>query len=357
MKYKVTTQMNKRLISLDVLRGIAIIGMILVLVPGHWGYVYAQLRHAEWQGLTSADVVFPLFLFAVGVSITLSLSKRIKTDIRKQILYGVAKRAVLLFLLGMFVFYDFTHFRIMGVLQRIAICYLIASVTFLYARIRGQVILTVSLLLGYWAVMELLPVAGAGMYAMTANVASSIDKIVLNGYMWTPLYEPEGLISTLPAIATTLIGVLAGQMLRWDASLMRKVQALFLAASCCVITGLLWSVVLPINKNLWTSSFVLVTSGISLSIFGILYYLIELRNIKKVFYPLRIFGQNALVAYIGSGLLDNLLIFLGFKEKLFGILATMGSAELASFAYSFVHLGLLLISLCLLHRKNIFVKI
>jgi predicted acyltransferase len=306
-----------RLVSLDVFRGLTVAGMILV--NNGSGPSYAPLRHAEWDGWTPTDLVFPFFLFIVGVSITFALSKRLDDPGgRRSALFKVFRRSVVIFALGLFLA-KFPFFRdswrevqdpenwrrmaatlrIPGVLQRIALCYLAASLIFLNTRIKGQVVAVVGLLVGYWALMTFVPVPsfGAGDLARGHDLASYLDRLLLPGHIYKSDYDPEGLLSTLPAIATTLLGVLAGHWLRSGRGPYELDAGLFVAGTACVVAGLTWGMTFPVNKALWTGSFVLLTGGLAMVGLATCYWLVDLQGHRRWAYPFRVFGANAIAAY------------------------------------------------------------
>ena len=309
-----------RLASLDVFRGLTVAGMILVNNPGAWGSTYAPLKHAEWDGWTPTDLVFPFFLFIVGVSITLALSKRLDDpEGRRSALAKVVRRSLVIFGLGLFLakfpfFRDSWHeiqdparwrstaatLRIPGVLQRIALCYLAGSLIFLNTRIKGQVVAVIGLLAGYWALMTFVPVPGFGPgdLARGHDLASYLDRLLLPGHTYKADYDPEGLLSTLPAIATTLLGVLVGHWLRSGREPFEIDAGLFVAGTACVALGSAWGLAFPINKALWTGSFVLLTGGLATSGLATCYWLVDLQGYRRWGYPFRAFGGNAIAAYV-----------------------------------------------------------
>ena len=298
-----------RLVSVDVLRGWAVAAMLLVNNPGDWGHVFAPLQHADWHGFTPTDLIFPLFLFVVGVSISLGLRTGTPLTtiwLRALRLVGVG---LLLHLIAMWA-YDKPDFRPWGVLQRIGLCYGIAATLALRLSPRGQWLLIVTILLGYWALLAL-----CGGYEPLHNLASRIDAAMLGAHAYqfdldTGLgHEPEGLLSTLPAIASTLLGVRAGAWLR-DQDITR----LLLAALAALLIGLCWSWLMPLNKNLWTSSFVVYAAGWSLLLLACCHAIFDLRRWP----PLgRSMGSNAITAYAGSWLLACLLVGMGWLQPVY----------------------------------------
>jgi predicted acyltransferase len=314
----VAAPVSTRLASLDVFRGLTVAGMILVNNPGSWSTTYKPLLHASWDGWTPTDLVFPFFLFIVGVAITFALGKRIETGNTAGVVGKVVRRSLILFALGLFL-NRFPFFRrdwhelleagtwggvlesirIPGVLQRIALCYLAGSLIFLKTSVRGQVFITSALLLGYWAVMKLVAAPGfaAGDLARGHDLASYVDRMLLPKHLYKSDYDPEGLLSTLPAIATTLCGVLAGHWLRSGREGFERASGLFAAGAVAIVVGLAWNGLFPINKALWTSSFVLLTAGLALQGLALCYWLVDLQGYKRLTWPFAVFGNNAIFAY------------------------------------------------------------
>ena len=289
-----------RLVSLDVFRGLTMAAMVLVNNPGTWRAIYPPLKHAAWHGLTPTDVIFPCFVFIVGVAIALSRP----TPAR------VVRRAAIIFALGIVLngapYFDWATIRIPGVLQRIAVCYLVAALLFLGTRWRTQAVVTGALLLGYWAALTLVPVPGYGRGDLgpEGNLAAWLDRALLGPHLWKParVYDPEGILSTVPAIATALIGVLTGQWLRSGRSQRQILAGLALGGAVAIAIGALWSLVFPVNKSLWTSSYVLVTGGLALFLLAACYWTIEIRGWRRWATPFVVLGVNALVLYFLSTL-------------------------------------------------------
>jgi predicted acyltransferase len=309
-----SAQAPARLLSLDVFRGITIAGMLLVNNPGSWQHIYAPLEHAAWNGWTPTDLIFPFFIFIVGVAMTFSFGNASEQGAsRRTLLLKTAKRAALIFLIGLALQsfpwwgYDYTHLRIPGVLQRIAIAYLFAAVIYLHTGIRGQVLAIVALLLGYWALQALVAAPGASAPALEPgrDLGAYVDRMIFTTHhLWqhSKTWDPEGLLSTLPAIATALLGGLAGTWMRSDRSSSRKVAGLIVAGSAGAILGLAWGRFFPINKSLWTSSYVVFTAGLAAVFLAICYYLIDVRGYRKWSKPFVVFGSNAIAAYVLSSL-------------------------------------------------------
>jgi predicted acyltransferase len=368
-------QTASRMASLDVFRGLTIAGMILVNNPGSWEAIYSPLEHAAWHGWTPTDLIFPFFLFIVGVSITLALGRRNDSGGPKRALYlKIIRRSLIIFGLGLFLAgfprYDLSTLRIPGVLQRIAVCYLTASVIFLNTKWRTQAIIAASLLLIYWAMVVWIPVPGfgAGDLSMEGNLAAYVDRTIFGQHTWKPLYDPEGILSTMPAIATTLVGVLIGQWLQVRRSELEKVAGMFVAGASLVVAGWAWGFWFPINKALWTSSYVLLTAGLALQLLAVCFWLVDIKGVRRWAKPFLIFGTNALAVYFLSELFSRILSLVTFTrtdgsavdsqtlvyENLFASWISPRSASLL-FAISIVMLWLCVAAI--LYRKRIFIKV
>jgi len=301
----------RRLVSLDAFRGITI--ALMLVVGNQGGESYSIFQHAEWNGCTLTDLVFPFFLFAVGAAVPYSLGSRIsRGDRKRRIFLRVAYRSVILFALGLFLTgfpsFDLPTLRIMGVLQRISLCYFLASVIFLAFNAKKQVMIAIGLPLLYWALMTLVPVPGygAGVLEKQGNLAAYIDNLVLGPeHMWviSGTWDPEGLLSTMPALATTLIGVVATNYLKSDSSPRKKVSDFLLLGVAGVVVGLVWNFSFPINKNLWTSSYVAFTGGIALILLAAIYYLVDLKGHRTWTKPFIVLGANAILVYVLSELM------------------------------------------------------
>ncbi len=308
----------ERLISLDAFRGFTIAGMILVNNPGSWGNIYPQLAHASWNGWTFTDFIFPFFLWIVGVSMTFSFAvRKTKGDDNTKLLLGVLRRSAIMFGLGIFLtgfpfgllwghHLDWATIRIPGVLQRIAICYLISSMIYLNTSMRGVILSIGALFVTYWLFMFYYPVPeiGAGVFEKGRNFAAYIDSMFLSGHMWsaTKTWDPEGLFSTLPAIASSLIGAVTGDYLRQSPQeKTEKSVWMFVFGSAFLLIGAILDMWMPINKSLWTVSYTLFMAGWALCIFGIFYFLIDAKGIKKWAYPFIVYGMNAIFVFVLSG--------------------------------------------------------
>jgi predicted acyltransferase len=308
------TEKSGRLASLDAFRGLTIAAMILVNNPGSWDHVYWPLRHAAWHGWTPTDLIFPFFLFIVGVAIPLALGRR-KDEGRgvASLFAKILTRTCIILALGLFLNFvpkfDLTTLRIPGVLQRIAVCYFFASLLFLKGNWRVRVLAAVLLMAVYWLALKFIPVSGygAGDLSQAGNLAGYVDRSLLGRHIYLVNFDPEGLLSTLPALATTLIGVLTGEWLRTRLSLMTKWAGLWVAGTALAAAGIFLHPLIPINKQLWTPSFVLLTAGAALLLFGACYLVIDGIRFKIWAIPFLVFGTNALALYAGSSLMAKII--------------------------------------------------
>ena len=328
-----------RLTSLDVFRGIAIAGMILVNKAGVADQVYPFLEHAKWHGCTPTDLVFPFFLFIVGVAMIFSLSKYNEENRPTAAVYRrIFRRVVILFVLGLllngFWTYNWDTIRIMGVLQRISLAYLFATLIVINVPRKGQWAIALLLLIGYWVAMSLIPVPdyGAGnLSSPEGNFASYIDRLIIGtkhlhpGDAFKTMGDPEGLFSTLPAIVTVLIGYFTGDWLRLQPVQRRTSIGLVLFGIGCLGVGWAWGLVFPINKRLWTSSYVLFSSGWALLLLAACYELIEVRN-RRWGKPFEVMGLNAIFVFVASVLLIKILV----KTKI-------GTGENAPSIYTWIY--------------------
>ncbi len=365
---------EKRLFSLDVFRGITIAGMILVNNPGSWKYVYSPLRHAEWNGWTPTDLIFPFFLFIMGVAITLSLSKRKERGLSEsKIINKILRRSLILFALGLILhlypFYNFqiSRLRIPGVLQRIALCYLFSAILFIKLKPKVLAMATGIILIGYYLAMTLIPIPGNGTGNLTpdGNLASYIDRIVFKGTrLWQGTWDPEGILSTFPAIATTILGIFAGI---WLKEKREKFSGMLLIGIILLSLGYIFSLFFPINKNLWTSSYVLFTGGMAYIFLAICFFLFDLLNIRKIGIPFAIFGVNPIAVYFLSGILTKTLIIIKvnagnetlslyswiFRRIFVPLAGNMNGSLLFAISYVILWLGIMSI----FYRFKIFIKI
>lgn len=353
--------------SLDVFRGGTIAAMILVNNPGTWTAVYAPLEHAEWHGWTFTDLIFPFFLWIVGVAITLSTAKRVERgDDRARLWLHMVRRSCLIFAVGalltLFPYFRFATMRIPGVLQRIAVCYLIAGTIFLFTKLRGRILWILGLLAVYWVLVAMYP-----LQPPKETLEARIDTMLLSGHMWSQSakegYDPEGIVSTLPAIATVLFGILAGMLLQLKRSMEEKAAWMFFAGNLLIFAGLEMSTWLPINKKLWTSSFSVFMAGMAFVIFACCYWLIDVNGWKRYSRPFAIYGMNAITVYALSGLLAKTLgaIKVGDQPLQAWIyshwFAPLASPYNASLLYAIANVLLLYAVAWLMYRKNWFVRL
>ncbi len=377
-----------RLVSLDAFRGLTIAGMILVNNPGTWSAIYPPLAHAEWHGWTPTDLVFPFFLFVVGVAITLTYRKRLEAGFdRGPLVRKAVRRTVVLIGLGLFLngfpfvetspslsLIDFADLRLPGVLQRIAICYLAVTLLFLYATPRQQAIVAATFLIGYWALMTLVPVPGygAGMIDQPeATLGAYLDRLVFGGsHLWEGaghVWDPEGLLSTLPAIVTTMIGVWAGYVLTSDGTPLECTVKLFAGGLILLCAGYVWDWFFPINKKLWTSSYALFTGGLALSLLALCYLVIDVRGRSRWSFPFVVYGMNAIGIYVLSGVLASLLYSIrvstpsgtaSLYEAIYRtVFAWIGPAAFSSLLFALTWVVVLYLVAWWMYRKRIFLKV
>lgn len=362
---------RERLISLDVFRGLTILLMTIVNNPGDWGNVYPPLLHAHWNGCTPTDLVFPFFIFIMGVAVPLAMPEK-KYD--ETTFNKILIRSLRMFCLGIFFnffgniqlfgldgiplliarltitiavgyalmgsfsnrlknilaftilflylilayggFEDYQDVRLPGVLQRIAIVYFIVSLLYLKASRRTQIITGIVLLLGYWAIMTLVPVPGFGEANLErgTNLAAWLDSVVLKGHMYyeTKTWDPEGILSTLPSIVNGIIGLLIGQILQLNVTKIQKAQRMGMIGTALIFLGLIWDLVFPINKSIWTSSYVLYTTGLATVCLTALYYVIDIAGYKKGFKLFVIWGVNPMIVFFASQIIPQALVMIRF---------------------------------------------
>jgi predicted acyltransferase len=353
-----------RLVPLDAFRGLTIAAMVLVNNPGTWDAVHAPLRHAAWHGLTPTDVVFPFFLFIVGLAIPPSLDGRPPLAAFVRVL----RRAVVIFALGLvlngFPAFDWSTIRIPGVLQRIAVCYLVAAGVYLVTGWRTQSVVAATLLLAYWGAMTLVPVPGHGASDLgpEGNLAAWLDRIVLGPHhMWraSSVYDPEGILSTVPAVATVLLGGLAGQWVLSHRPPRTITMGLLLAGAFGVALGAEWGNWFPINKALWTSSYVVVTTGLALLVFAACYWAVEVCGWRRWATPFVVLGVNALAVYVLSSLAAHAMTLVRVGDgHLRGavyasVFAPWAAPVNASLAYAVAYVIVWWIAMAVLYRAGI----
>jgi predicted acyltransferase len=383
----------QRLLSIDVLRGITIAFMIMVNNnggSGSWGF----MNHAQWNGLTPTDLVFPTFVFVVGASIVFAFHARMKRGAtRAELARHTVYRAVVLFALGMvvnnFPFFHWQYMRFYGVLQRIAICYLVVGLFYIWdQKASTKIVALVVSLVGYWVLIRWVPVPGAGMPGrdipfmdVRNNLTNWLDRLVMPHHLYLDYdtidphntRDPEGLLSDLPAFGTCLLGVLAGIWLRGQRAAKSTLGGLAAAAVGCLAVGYLWSMEFPLNKNMWTSTFVLVAAGYSLTVLTLSYLLMDVlgwgrgEGSKRFVYPFLVLGSNAITAYMFSEIVPGVLDRIHFTAdgRLTNPMAWLANHVFihmptpgwAAFAFSFTTLAYCFIPVWIMYRKKIFVKV
>jgi len=369
---------NGRLASIDALRGLTIALMIFVNSTGDSENAYAPLRHSLWNGWTFADAVFPTFLFIVGVSLVFSFAKRQEDNLHNPaFVVRMLRRTILLFALGLFVnafpTFDLSTIRIPGVLQRIAVCYFLASLIVLKAGVRGRILWLIGLLASYWLMMRFVrvPGIGAGVFEPGQNFAAWVDSHVLHGYMWSYYdgeWDPEGIVSTLPAIATTLFGVLTGGWLISSCSNRRKVAGMACAGMVLLVAGHILSHWLPINKSIWTSTFSIFMAGLALVCLAFFHWFIDVAGFTRWAKPLVILGLNPITVYVLSIILDttlratNMAISPGngvsCKFYMFRtVCVPVAESEIVSLLYALAILMCMFLVAWALWRRRIFIRV
>ncbi len=372
-------KLQNRLISLDVFRGMTIAGMIMVNNPGSWSHIYSPLAHADWHGWTPTDFIFPFFLFIVGIAVPIALGKKVETGgVNKDVYLKIFRRAALIFLIGLFLhampFFELSTLRIPGVLQRIAVCYLIASLIFLHTNWKQQTIIGVALLFIYWILMTAIPVPGCEITSINdkaCNLSAYLDRAIIGlDHIWKQgkVYDPEGILSTIPAIVTTLSGILTGTWLKSKRENLDKVSGILFFGITLIALGWAWDHFFPINKALWTSSYVLFTSGMALCFLGFCYWLIDIKGFTKWTKPFVIFGVNALALYVFSGIVSKLIDIIkvtgadgnsiALKSWIFqNIFLQIASPINASLMFAVTYILIWLFFMWLLYRKEIYIKV
>ena len=402
-----TPPARERLLSLDVFRGITVAGMLLVNDPGTWEAIYSPLEHAKWNGWTPTDLVFPFFLFIVGITTSLSLgARRARGDDEHAIRKQIIRRGALIFLFGLLIngFPYFTwgtvpgvadpsllqrmgdrllHWRMLGVLQRIGLAYTLAALLTLRTSVRQQIVILASILLGYWIVMTALPVPGEGTIGALLlddpqrTMAAWVDRLVLDWSRWglgnhlwasSVTWDPEGVLSTLPAVGTVMLGNLAGRWIGERRPLTERLAALSAAGAIAMMFGSMWGWAFPINKSLWTSSYVLFTGGLAALSLATVMWIVDFHRVRRFTTLFVIYGINPIVAFIGSAVMARCIYSIfkvtwggeriplqeGIYRALFASWLSPLNASLA-FAVSFVLLWYAI--LALLHRRGIILKV
>jgi predicted acyltransferase len=399
---------RERLLSLDIFRGVTVAGMLLVNNPGTWSAIYPPLRHAEWHGWTPTDLIFPFFVFIVGITTQLSISaRRARGDDESAIRRQILRRGGLIFLFGFLLngFPFFTwgpvvgvgdpslwdrvvdrmeHWRFLGVLQRIALAYVISALIATRASVRTQVIVTAALLFGYWLVMTVLPVPGTNgipgallldrpettMAAYWDRVLLDWSRFDLGNHNWSGsrTWDPEGVLSTLGAVATAMLGNLAGRWIGQPEPLNQRLNGLFAVGTIGMMVGLMWHWTFPINKGIWTGSYVVFTAGMACVALATIMWLVDVHGWRRWGKPFVIYGVNPMIAFVGSGVLARMIYSIlkvdydGHRVALQaaiyqGAFASWLSPMNASLAFAVCFVGLWLAILAVLYRRNIVLKV
>lgn len=370
-----------RLQSLDVFRGLTMASMVIVNNPGDWGHVYAPLLHAQWHGVTPTDLIFPFFLFIVGFSVTLSR----KSGKWSSILARALKIIGLGLLLAWYLKFSFATLRLPGVLQRIGLCYLFAASLYHLCGLRAAAWTPVArdrftavvaaavaavALLGYWAILMLVPGGSgvAGDLTPEGNIGAVIDRALMAGHLYRPMFDPEGLLSTIPAVGTTLLGVLAGLGFRNMASLPHRAAGLAAAGAVTAAVGWTWGLALPLNKNLWTSSYAVYTAGLGALLLALCVWLVDVRGWRRAAYPFVVLGTNAITLYVLSGLIVKTIGYVtlagpdGTTQSLQAaiyrtVFVPLASPINASLLFAVANLAVLYVVLWAMYRRGIFLKV
>lgn len=398
---------RERLLALDVFRGLTIAGMLLVNDPGSWSHVYPPLRHAEWHGWTPTDLIFPYFLLIVGVTTHLSIAaRRARGDDEGAIRRQILRRGALIFLFGLLLnwfpffqwgaiagnpsptFFDrvverLENLRIMGVLQRIGLAYAAAAFLTLRTSVKQQVAIVAALLVGYWLTMTLLPVPDTGVLGAVAihtrsgHLAAWLDRLVLDwreyglgNHLWagSVTWDPEGLLSTVPAIGTAMLGVMAGRWIAQPRPLAERLNGLFAAGALGMMAGLMWNWSFPINKGIWTSSYVIFTAGMACVTLATIMWIVDVHSWRRWTKFFVIYGMNPIVAFVGSGVLARLLYSIlkvsyqgervSVVEAIYRTFVAWGLEPVnASLAFALCFVLLWFGVLWVLYRRQIFLKV
>jgi predicted acyltransferase len=355
------TTKASRLVSLDVFRGITVAGMILVNNPGDWGHVYAPLEHAEWHGWTPTDLIFPFFLFIVGVAMPFSFSRRLSLgDTRLKLWWHILYRSFLLILLGMILtgIPDFNYYGklLLDVLQRIGVVYLFAGTIILLSRVRAQAVIAVACIVVYWILMMVIPVPGygAGVLAPEGNALKYVDQLLTTGWH----NHGEGILSLIPSISTVVIGSLTGIWLRTERGPHEKTVWMFAAGAVGLVVGAIMDTWFPINKLLWSSSYVVFTAGFALQMLALCYLLIDILGYRRWAVPFLVFGMNAITVFFLSSLTGRILGLMGAIPVIFnGLFASWLPPYKSSLCYALCYVLFWLAIMSILYKKQIFIKI
>ena len=367
---------KQRFLSVDIFRGITIAAMIMVNNPGTWGAIYPPLKHSAWHGITPTDLIFPFFLFIVGMSISFAYSGKKKTGITRDVYSKIISRSVKLIALGLILagftlhfpfFKDLSTLRLPGVLQRIGVVFFFSAILFLHSNWKVLLGVFTTILITYWALMTQIPINGsAPLLTAESNFASVVDlKILTVDHMWKQLYDPEGILSTLPSIATTIFGILVGMIvLLKEKSHQQKIKYFIYIGVVALILGYLWNITFAVNKTLWTSSFVLATGGWASLVFAVIYYFADVKGHSNWGKPAIIFGSNAITVFFLSGVVARIFGMVKLENgisihgNLYNLLTSViSNPELSSMLYSFFVISFYFLVALYMYRKKIFIKV
>lgn len=392
--------MNDRLISLDALRGFTIAAMVIVNDPGSWSHVYAPLLHAEWHGITPTDLIYPFFIFMIGVSITLAYSKRLESGADKGAMYKkIFSRAAKIMLLGWFLWlwpgFDWSGMRFVGVLPRISICFLVCALIFLNTTWKHQMYISLAILVCYWLLLARVPVPidnviaealqtgsvaysegqlsigsltrisdgfVAANYEPGVNITAWLDRLILPGRFWQVTWDPEGLMSTFPAIVTGLLGMLAGHLILRVKDQFQKISWLFLAGFAMYLCGEIWAWFMPLNKNLWSSSYTLWSGGMAAMALAACMLVVDVMGYSRWTRLGRVYGANAITSYVLAGVLTTV-----FYSDIFGFALNdiwmdgwqnIGvPAKFASLSYAILYMLIIYLPALYLYKRKIYIKV
>jgi predicted acyltransferase len=364
---------NKRLISLDAFRGFTIAAMILVNFAGNWDHVFEPLQHTDWWGISFTDLIAPFFLFTVGISIALAYSKRLEAGARPQEMYQkIIVRALKIFAVGMFLNllgvidnFSWEELRWTGTLHRIAIVFLVCGLLFLHSTWQAQAIIGAVVLVLYWLAMTLIPTPGYDkvMLEPGVNLAAWVDQQLLPGKMWQGTWDPEGILSTFPAIVTCITGMLAGKLLLSASPIETKIIQLFFWGFVFFVIGIIWNWSFGLNENLWSPSFVMLTSGMAALTLASFIYIIDMNDYQKWAQFGVIYGMNAIAIYVLADLLAIIFYHIhwgsaSLNTHFFNGLTAIGFApKVASMLYALLYVGINFIPAYLLYKRKIFIKL
>ncbi len=369
-------KLQERLVALDAFRGATIALMILVNNPGSWSYIYSPFEHADWHGCTPTDLVFPFFLFIVGVAMRFSF-RAYQYQLNSDLLKKIIKRMVIIFLVGSamaaFPFirqdWDWSNFRIMGVLQRIALAYGFGAILAVSLKPKARWITSAAILIGYWLALWIF--GGPDPYSLEHNLVRKIDLAILGaGHVWHGKgipFDPEGLFSTLPAIVTVLLGYEIGTLIQLKSNKLEVVKDMLALGAVLGVVGWLWGLVFPINKSIWTSSYVLYTAGLATIVLAAMIWIVDIKENKKVVQPLVIFGTNSIFVFAASGIWGRIILKIkytlngdivsGYTYLYETVFRPLAGNYNGSLLFAIFHVFMWWVVLHWMYRNKIFIKI